>query len=934
MEINKNSKGMLLTLVTVVLVVLMITGVTTYIYLKIEYQTAASFSTVSSSGYNFVSTIRNSLPSILHTSLYAARGTLIDYEQARQLGISARICIMRFCPPTQNRTELINNTAYAFESLMTNGIIYNSENYGPQMSGLTLAYWTNAITAQGVQEGFNINLTNATLQVYQTNPYYINATYSATAIINSTSGIFAYPIVASSAIPINGSADLYNVQNGDGYKIMLTNQSIAATLVGNTYAIAGSTGPFQFIYGTAVVANAAVTCPRLPLKFNATSILITANDSAGSCGFGGVVTYVPVLNSAYTVPYLVYNSASNALGYINNGTSLLLNGNGLALLNISSLQNAVHSGYYYTSGFTPSYMDWAQNTNGANDRSQYGIYSFNLYKRFVPLFSSATIGYVNVTPTATASFAAYNNTGNFSISLWFNSAWQISNYTNGTMVQEQINNSLDSVPPIYQIAFVNQNLMFGAQTNFRFCSGNVTANSLSSIVMPNAWYNVVAVLNTSNGITNGTIYLDGIKIATSNTLQVCGGSVGNITIGAEQGGAFVGSIANLQIYNTSLSSEQAASLYYKGLDSSPTALLNLSGWWPLNGNLKDYSGFDNNGISNTPGSYNSLPDLFTSLYGYTGDPIYGGTFYNSYEGNLTNVMEGVYDCANINQCSNQSLQQLYLGQESLSSSQNGVETESNALGLANATIPNVALFNGNGYAISSVNNAIFNGVDNFTVSAWVYMTPSTSGPVMSIEGGCTTTPNSIYPVSGCATSMPLIAVTGGDEVFGYIPGIPDGASGLVHNSNQWYLLSVEYIAPDVMSLYIDGTPQIPGSIISGTYPNIGANAFWTTSCSGCGLGAHAALSTLNGEIGDVSIYNFNLTEAQQLQLYQNDSLLGSANVPTNLWPLSGGYQDFDNESAGFGSDPSTAILINSGTNTVCTSGNFITEPCGVAYTQP
>jgi len=57
---------------------------------------------------------------------------------------------------------------------------------------------------------------------------------------------------------------------------------------------------------------------------------------------------------------------------------------------------------------------------------------------------------------------------------------------------------------------------------------------------------------------------------------------------------FNGSVTNVQIYNTSLSSNQISLLYKGGIAGAPTQLQNLVGWWPLNGNGNDYSG-DNNG---------------------------------------------------------------------------------------------------------------------------------------------------------------------------------------------------------------------------------------------------------------------------------------------------------------------------------------------------
>ena len=58
---------------------------------------------------------------------------------------------------------------------------------------------------------------------------------------------------------------------------------------------------------------------------------------------------------------------------------------------------------------------------------------------------------------------------------------------------------------------------------------------------------------------------------------------------------FDGEIANIQIYNSTLSSNEIQALYLEGIGGAPIQTQNLVNWWPLNGNAQDYSGNDNNG---------------------------------------------------------------------------------------------------------------------------------------------------------------------------------------------------------------------------------------------------------------------------------------------------------------------------------------------------
>ncbi len=56
-----------------------------------------------------------------------------------------------------------------------------------------------------------------------------------------------------------------------------------------------------------------------------------------------------------------------------------------------------------------------------------------------------------------------------------------------------------------------------------------------------------------------------------------------------------GFIANIQLYNTTLSTAEVQALYQEGIGGAPVRPQNIVGWWPLNGNLNDYSGNSNDG---------------------------------------------------------------------------------------------------------------------------------------------------------------------------------------------------------------------------------------------------------------------------------------------------------------------------------------------------
>ena len=69
---------------------------------------------------------------------------------------------------------------------------------------------------------------------------------------------------------------------------------------------------------------------------------------------------------------------------------------------------------------------------------------------------------------------------------------------------------------------------------------------------------------------------------------------------------FNGSISNVQLYNTGLTSTEVQALCLEGIGGAPIRPQNIVGWWPLNGNANDYSGNNNNGQITT-GSGSSNP---------------------------------------------------------------------------------------------------------------------------------------------------------------------------------------------------------------------------------------------------------------------------------------------------------------------------------------
>ncbi len=114
------------------------------------------------------------------------------------------------------------------------------------------------------------------------------------------------------------------------------------------------------------------------------------------------------------------------------------------------------------------------------------------------------------------------------------------------------------------------------------------------IVNPNSWSFVAGTLS-GNTVT---LYVNGQSTsATISTPSIQSSTYFNIGGFGAQSWFFNGTIADIQIYTTSLSANDVAALYQEGIGGTPFDIRNLVGWWPLNGNANDYSGNNNNGAA-------------------------------------------------------------------------------------------------------------------------------------------------------------------------------------------------------------------------------------------------------------------------------------------------------------------------------------------------
>jgi hypothetical protein len=147
----------------------------------------------------------------------------------------------------------------------------------------------------------------------------------------------------------------------------------------------------------------------------------------------------------------------------------------------------------------------------------------------------------------------------------------------------------------------------GGAYMFAWTGGTIRnqCNGVGSSLIDGKWHNVIASYD-GNIIST---YVDGINVCTYNygSYLVMGASTtAALTLGSASGGqgTWQGNLANVQVYNMSLSTSDVQTLYSRGVGGAPIYPRYLAGWWPLNGDAKDYSGNNNQGVP-TSASYST-----------------------------------------------------------------------------------------------------------------------------------------------------------------------------------------------------------------------------------------------------------------------------------------------------------------------------------------
>ncbi len=885
----KSKRGILLTLLVIVLFVLMLGEVMTFVVLNVNYsllsQSAGSAYTRGGTG----TLIALSATNLLHSGLQASLNTVIRLESS----------------PSIRGTLFINNTQYFLKSLLTNGTAYGVNYTGTYIGSAIMNNFNGIINAQMGNQGVKISLVGSNVTVYQGSASTINATYTALAIVNTSSGRFTYNIYATTSVPLNGTQDIASLERANPALISISPTLPVAALAGGGNAASGSRGPFQFAYGTVIAKTGGVpTCNKIGATFQTKAyILVAVNARAipqDACGMAGVITSVGnIVSTPWNVPYLIYPSSANILS-ITNGSKILLNGQGLATYNLSVLQSGIQNINYYPSQFVPSYLDQIQ--GGFVQRQTNGLFSFNLLNRQTPYFTDNGPLASNI---AVAKSAGVVLPVQFTISFWINK-----------------NPSAGGCGDIIGMPSSSDFVIYTRTV------GGCSAGSVSNTILSASYWDVGGNQRSaynSIGITAGvwtqaaivfsansiSWYVNGARVSSYSTSPNPPTPNANAFIIGSGDRSFNGSISNIQVYNGPLAPFDIQTIYRNGISGFPEKPANIIAWYPLNGNGNDYSSFNRNG---------SVNDItFKTINGYFGDPI----FKNLASNYNTSIVEGVLNCQSINNCAN-NVPQLYLGNYGLAFGAFGSRlNESAALGLGNALLPRVLSFTQNSY-MQEIRPLAWtkSAAQSYSVSIWVYPTSGNGIIVDEVN-------------SSASLHDPWISLNNGVGDVGY----EGTGSVLVCNAigtvplNTWSNIAVSFSAPtNTLNAYLNGANRFTNLADLGRSGNPDSTYYDLGKPDSTNCGGNSGFN-YNGLMADFQVYNSALTANQALALYLNDTVNVAPITPANLiFPLS------ISPSSAAVNQTLEKVLGNSGlfyTGTLpCNVVSVTTGLCGLSYTPP
>ena len=428
-----------------------------------------------------------------------------------------------------------------------------------------------------------------------------------------------------------------------------------------------------------------------------------------------------------------------------------------------------------------------------------------------------------------------------------------------------------------------------------------------------AWYMVAGTFNAPSGTSISpsqfTLYINGKPASATGSCAVGSDTspltgLGGTVIGYHQAWNvyFNGSIADVQVYNSTLSAAQVSQLYREGINSGPIGNAKLVGWWPLDGNANDYSGNGNNGApaNINYGDVAQINARLSSISGIgsgnmpigvvpdVGTPSPGYGVHTGSNGNATifitsNALIGRANVTLTGYKYNSNLADNIVGWWPLDEGYGSKVYDASGNGntgtfvnpswthFANKTALQVAQFNGVSSYIDVPSSASLTPTAKMSMFAWVYLNSASTallekkndyGMKIGVQGlAAGDFSGYIWGTNGACSSYPFALSTG-----------------------NWYLVGYTFNGTEVRD-YVDGLPYC-NVTYTGSIPA-------TTDVLAFG-GPNDNDGYVNGNLANVQIYNSSLSAAQAAQLY-HEGISGMPLSNTGLvgwWPLDGNANDY------------------------------------------
>ena len=791
-------KAQMMSLTVLLILILILAEFFSFVVVGILNSNIAQSTFLSRTSSSVISMLKQSAPEFGSASAKTALATLSYYEYDAAF----------------RGDNFIANTSEYLGYLMTNGMLPKvapgsaAANYLKEsMGNLTFKAYNSLLISNFSGAGLQA-VNESSVSITQQVPYALNVSYTETINISvgGLASLYSFPV--SFSVPINNTPDLFYAQQGIMRYIRFSALSNLTSLIANKHARTGNV--LAYAYGTVYYAPGS-SCPALAAGVSQNTILVSNAVPSANCenSFAGFITNT-MLSAMPTVPYLVYANSIILSSYFTTGQSALLYGPQLSALNIENLRQAMANGDYIASPFLPSYLSRA---NDSFNASGAGISTFQGYNRQAASFngvsSNITTGTNNL-PASPLTIGAWVYPASIS-QPGFGTG------TGGTILESNENGGTSGY--ILGIKSNGELWWWPAAGQDRYSTGTVPLDTWTFITLT---YNGVDV----NMYLNGRLDSSQAAAAPQTPTFMKIGSRSWTT------GFFEGSMSNIQLYNTSLSSNQVKQLYARGIEGLPVPNNGLVGWWPLNGNGNDYSGQENTG---TPTNV-----VYSSATGnYLRDSL-----MQNYTG-ATYPIPGIQSCISTATCSN-ALPDLYLG----------------GLPLEPGSLFQTVHFNGSAYMVGNTNVA----GGTWTVGMWL--------------NADNTIPSSQFPAGFSGINGLVVANSLGQGTWGLFNGV-NTIYGPTINANQWYYLAVTGVL-GTYTIYTNGEQSNTAAL--GSIP-----------INSIQLGRRQDGSLyFNGSIANLQIYSQALPAANILSLY-NEGISGAPLPNYGLvdWePMDGNCNDY------------------------------------------